>query len=63
VNNSFQDIWSSQKRSKIQKWLDPSVHCSFNCLRHDTNLEVFKMIEEIRNGKKIESFEEFDRFI
>ena len=63
VNNSFQDIWSSQKRSKIQKWLDPSVHSSFNCLRHDTNLEVFKMIEEIRNGKKIESFEEFDRFI
>jgi len=63
MDNSFQDIWNSQKRNKIQKWLDPSVHCPFNCLRHDTNLEVFKIVQEIKNGKNIEVVKDFDRFI
>lgn len=63
MNDSFQDIWASQKRAKIQQWLDPSIHCPFNCLRHDTNLEVFKIIEEIKEGKKVEVVKDFDRFI
>jgi len=63
IHSSFQNIWSSEKRKNIQKFLDPSVHCPFHCLRHDTNLEVLQMIEDIENNKKIDVIEEFDRFI
>lgn len=63
TNNNFQDIWNSNNRNKIQKWLNPSIHCTFNCLRHDSNLEVFNIIEEIKDGKMIKTIKEFDRFI
>lgn len=63
VTSSMKELWHSEKRNKVMSWLDPSVHCSFHCLRHDTNLEVLKMAEDIKNDKKIESIPEFDRFI
>lgn len=59
----LQELWQSDKRKKVQKWLDASSHCQFHCLRHDTNLEVYNMIEDIHGGKKILTVEEFDRFI
>jgi MoaA/NifB/PqqE/SkfB family radical SAM enzyme len=60
----FSQLWSAKQRQKVENWLDPSVHCaSLHCLRHETNLEIIKMIEDIKNGKTIEIVDEFDRFI
>ena len=45
-------MWNAKQRKDIQKWLNPSVHCAnLHCLRHETNLEVLSMIEDIRNIK------------
>lgn len=59
----FEALWNSKIRKDIQKVLNPSVHCPFHCLRHDTNLEVISMIENIKKGKVINVIEEYDRFI
>lgn len=56
-------LWESDKRKKIQNTLNPSIDCSFHCLRHDTNLEVNKMIKDINNKNEITEIKEFDRFI
>jgi MoaA/NifB/PqqE/SkfB family radical SAM enzyme len=63
LQNSLKEIWHSEQRRKVQQWLNPSKHCGFNCLRHETNLEVFKIIKKLENGEVIEAVEEFDRFI
>lgn len=60
---SFKDIWYSERRKVVQNFLDPSKHCSFHCLRHESNLEIFKMIEDIKENKEIKVIKEFDRFI
>lgn len=63
TTTSIKDLWNGEKRAKVQNWLDPSIHCSFHCLRHGTNLEVLKIVDDIKNNKKIEIIPEFDRFI
>jgi MoaA/NifB/PqqE/SkfB family radical SAM enzyme len=63
-NTNFSVMWNAKQRKDIQKWLNPSVHCAnLHCLRHETNLEVLSMIEDIRNGKSIQTIDEYDRFI
>lgn len=57
---NFKDLWNSERRRKVQKWLNPSVHCAnLHCLRHETNLEILSMID----NREIETVAEFDRFI
>lgn len=63
VNTSIENLWKSNERKKIRNWLDASNHCPFHCLRHESNLEVYKIINELKDSKRIELIEEFDRFI
>ena len=63
TTQSFREVWNSPRRKEVQNFLNPAIHCSFHCLRHQTNLEVFRMIEDLKEGKEIETVEEFDRFI
>jgi MoaA/NifB/PqqE/SkfB family radical SAM enzyme len=63
ITTSMKELWDGETRAKVQNWLDPSIHCTFHCLRHDSNLEVLKMADDIKNNKEIESIPEFDRFI
>ncbi len=63
LSSSLEEIWHSERRKEVQAWLDPSKHCGFNCLRHETNLEVFSIIRKLENGETIETVEEYDRFI
>jgi MoaA/NifB/PqqE/SkfB family radical SAM enzyme len=63
ITTPLKELWNGQIRKNVQNWLDASTHCPFHCLRHDTNLEVYGMIDDIKNGKNIECFDEFDRFI
>ena len=58
-NESFAEIWSGEKRKKIMSELDPSKHCRFHCIRHDTNL----ILEDIDKGKKIKETLDYDRFL
>ena len=58
-NESFKDIWFGAERKKIMAELDPSKHCRFHCIRHETNL----ILEEIDKGKKIKEVSDYDRFL
>lgn len=63
VTTSMDDIWKSDERKNIQNWLNASLHCPFHCLRHETNLEIYKIINDTLNGIEIQSLDEYDRFI
>ena len=61
--DSFKDVWNSKHKKEIMHWLNPSKHCAeLHCLRHESNLEIFKIIKQLKNGEKVEIIEEFDRF-
>ena len=60
---SFSDMWRSEKRKQVMEYLNPGEHCSFHCLRHESNLEVIKLAEAGEQGEKKEPVAEFDRFI
>lgn len=63
LTTPLKELWNSKKRKDIQNWLDASSHCTFHCLRHETNVEVYNIIEKSKNGTKIVPISEFDRFI
>lgn len=60
---SIKDMWIGERRKQVMQYLDPSKHCSFHCLRHESNLEVFRMIELLKQGKTMDKIDEYDRFI
>jgi MoaA/NifB/PqqE/SkfB family radical SAM enzyme len=62
-NTSLKDMWLGERRKQVMKYLDPSRHCPFHCLRHESNLEALRMIELFKQGKAIEKIDEYDRFI
>ena len=59
MTESMQDIWFGDRRKQVMSRLDPCKICGFHCLRNETNIEI----TEMRNGKKVEVIEEYDRFI
>lgn len=58
---SFSEMWHSQRRMDVVHRTDPSVKCCFHCLRHNSNLELLKLIQ--KPTQEIECVEEYDRFI
>ena len=62
-NTSFSEVWEGGQRSKVMQYLNPGIHCTFHCLRHESNLEVLDLIELTKEGKQIDLVDEFDRFI
>ena len=56
---TLKEIWYGKTRREIMEKLDPSKHCQFHCIRHDTNLAL----EEVESGKKVSKTIEYDRFI
>ncbi len=61
--SSVEEFWNSKQRIDTQEWVNPSVHCGFNCLRHESNLEIFDMIDDIKNKKNVQIVGDFDPFI
>ena len=59
----LRELWRGEIRRKVMKRLDPAVDCRFHCLRHESNLETIRMIDQIRAGRPIEVVKEYDRFI
>lgn len=62
-NTSMKDMWLGKRRKQVMAYLDPVKHCRFHCLRHESNIEVIKMIDLFNQGKDVETTEEYDRFI
>jgi MoaA/NifB/PqqE/SkfB family radical SAM enzyme len=58
---SFSDIWNGARRREVRKFVDPCTVCSFHCLRHESNMEVLRIIEQDRD--EIQILDEYDRFI
>jgi MoaA/NifB/PqqE/SkfB family radical SAM enzyme len=63
ITTPMDQLWNGNERKKVQNWLDASKHCDFHCLRHETNTEVFNIINSFKNSKDVVSLEEYDRFI
>jgi MoaA/NifB/PqqE/SkfB family radical SAM enzyme len=62
-STSFSSMWHGETRKAVMAHLDPSKHCQFHCLRHDSNLEVIELSQAIAQDNEIKIVEEFDRFI
>lgn len=62
-DTSLFEMWNGERRKYVMKRLNPSKHCSFHCLRHESNLEMINIRESIGRGEHIELVDEFDRFI
>jgi len=60
---TFDDMWHGERRKDVMTYLNPGKHCSFHCLRHESNLEVFKMKKELEILNSITPVPEYDRFI
>ena len=59
MTESMKNIWFGDRRKQVMRGLDPCKVCGFHCLRNETNIEI----AEMRNGKKVDIIEEYDRFI
>jgi MoaA/NifB/PqqE/SkfB family radical SAM enzyme len=60
---SFSAMWKGYERAEVMNNLDASRDCNFHCLRHETNMEIFDMMNDIKHSKKIKIINEFDRFL
>lgn len=59
VTTSFVEIWKGKRRSDVMANLNPSKHCGFHCIRHESNLFLL----EIENGTLPIPIDDYDRFI
>lgn len=62
-NSSFAEMWNSKKRNDVMNFTNPSTKCGFHCLRHESNLEILKIVEELENKATLNTIDEYDRFI
>jgi len=56
---NLKDIWKSEKRNEVMKKLNPKKHCTFHCIRNDTN----NLLEELMLKNKIDFTEDYDLFM
>ncbi len=61
AKNSLQHIWASGKRKAIMEKVNPSIHCTFHCIRHQSNLLLEKWAAE--GGSPDDAVDDFDFFI
>tara|TARA_B100000686_G_C16798760_1_gene984358 strand:+ start:4027 stop:5139 length:1113 start_codon:yes stop_codon:yes gene_type:complete len=57
--DSIKEIWNSKKRKQVMDKLDPTKHCTFHCIRHNSNLVLEKYLE----GDQFEVVDDYDLFI
>ena len=59
VTTSFVEIWTGKRRADVMANLNPSKHCGFHCIRHESNLFLF----ELEKGSLPNPAKDYDRFI
>ena len=51
---SLKEMWNGEQRKKVMKDLNPSIVCNnLHCIRHETNQELEKIIDVMKNKKKV----------
>lgn len=58
--DSMQNVWFGDKRAATMRRVNPSIHCSFHCIRHNSNLLLEKWAAE---GVPEEGLDDFDLFL
>lgn len=59
TKDNFVELWSSEKRKQVMGKVNPQIHCSFHCIRHESNL----LLERMMAGEVVQAVPDFDRFI
>ena len=57
---SMEHIWKSDLRKSVMRRLNPTIHCTFHCIRHKSNLLLEKWAAE---GMPEEFLADYDLFI
>jgi MoaA/NifB/PqqE/SkfB family radical SAM enzyme len=53
------EMWTGKKRRNVMDNVDPSKHCSFHCIRHESNL----LLEAMAAGETVDPVSDYDFFI
>jgi hypothetical protein len=48
---NFDEYWVSKERMQKARQIDPSVDCSFHCIRHEMNLFLIEQMRTHDNGQ------------
>lgn len=56
---SLTELWNGEQRARVMARVDPAKHCTFHCIRHESNL----LLERLAAGETIETVSDFDLFI
>jgi sulfatase maturation enzyme AslB (radical SAM superfamily) len=59
AKTSLTDMWTGMKRGKVMQRVDPAKHCTFHCIRHESNL----LLEQMAAGETVAPISDFDLFI
>jgi MoaA/NifB/PqqE/SkfB family radical SAM enzyme len=62
ARESMQHMWWGEKRRLVMARVNPSIHCTFHCIRHPTNLLLEKWAAE-GMGPDEAAIDDFDLFI
>ncbi|QBJ77482.1 radical SAM protein [Aquitalea sp. USM4] len=56
---SLEELWQGDRRKTVMNRVDPARHCTFHCIRHESNL----LLERMAAGEVVDSVSDFDLFI
>ena len=59
AKTSLPELWRGEQRLRVMQRLDPTKHCTFHCIRHESNL----LLERMAAGDAVEPVDDFDLFI
>lgn len=59
TKESLAEMWKSDRRHHVMNRVDPSKHCLFHCIRHESNL----FLESMAAGESVDVVPDFDLFI
>jgi sulfatase maturation enzyme AslB (radical SAM superfamily) len=58
ATESFAGMWSGERRRRVREALRPDEHCRFHCIRHRSNLALFRLRDE-----PLEPVADYDPFL
>jgi len=59
TRETFQHVWFGDKRGAVMARVNPSIHCTFHCIRHPSNLLLERWAKEGMDGQALEDFDLF----
>ena len=59
AKTSLEELWKGDRRAQVMTRVDPAKHCTFHCIRHESNL----LLERMAAGEVVDTVPDFDLFI